>query len=103
MYGKSFLIAKVFAYGVVASAAAHYFSHKAIAASADHCHCQCSALERVPDIRTSNNDLKNVQRVFLEAHNKHRANHSVPEVIWDDNIAASAKELADSCVYGHDT
>ena len=34
-------------------------------------------------------------------HNVHRANHSAPNIAWDANLEASAKQVADSCVYAH--
>jgi hypothetical protein len=40
------------------------------------------------------------EKVILH-HNVHRANHSAPDVAWDDNLAASAQQVADSCVYAH--
>ncbi|KAK2752464.1 hypothetical protein FQN54_008126 [Arachnomyces sp. PD_36] len=39
----------------------------------------------------------------LEHHNLHRANHSANALQWDENLVASAKMLANSCVYGHNT
>ena len=40
------------------------------------------------------------EKVVLH-HNVHRANHSAPDIAWDDNLAASAQQVADSCVYAH--
>lgn len=34
-------------------------------------------------------------------HNLHRANHSAPDLKWDLSLAASAKEIARSCVFAH--
>jgi uncharacterized protein YkwD len=34
-------------------------------------------------------------------HNVHRANHSAPDIEWDSNLEASAKQVASSCVYAH--
>jgi uncharacterized protein YkwD len=34
-------------------------------------------------------------------HNIHRANHSAPNIAWDSGLEASAKQVADSCVYAH--
>ena len=36
-------------------------------------------------------------------HNAHRANHSAPEIVWDDGLAATAQKIAESCIYAHDT
>lgn len=35
-------------------------------------------------------------------HNLHRANHSVPEVSWNDRIAGYASTSAAQCVFKHD-
>ena len=40
------------------------------------------------------------EKVVLH-HNIHRANHSAPDIAWDTNLAASAQQVADSCVYAH--
>jgi uncharacterized protein YkwD len=37
----------------------------------------------------------------LDAHNKHRAHHGVPALVWDANLAASAAAWADGCPAGH--
>lgn len=37
----------------------------------------------------------------LYHHNVHRSNHSAPAMTWNDKIAASAQEAADSCVFKH--
>ena len=34
-------------------------------------------------------------------HNVHRANHSAPDIEWDTDLVASAKQVASSCVYAH--
>lgn len=36
-------------------------------------------------------------------HNLHRANHSCPDVEWSDDLYSSALEIAQSCVYAHNT
>ena len=36
-------------------------------------------------------------------HNAHRANHSAPKIRWDDELAATAQKIAESCIYAHDT
>ena len=40
------------------------------------------------------------EKVILH-HNVHRANHSAPDIAWDDTLAASAQQVAESCVYAH--
>jgi hypothetical protein len=40
---------------------------------------------------------------ILDSHNMHRANASVPGLVWDDNMASIAAEIAASCVYAHNT
>ncbi len=37
----------------------------------------------------------------LHQHNIHRSNHSAPKLSWDNRLAAIAKEVSESCVYGH--
>lgn len=34
-------------------------------------------------------------------HNYHRDNHSAPAVVWDDDLAATAKKIADECSFEH--
>ncbi|TPX24212.1 hypothetical protein DIZ76_013555 [Coccidioides immitis] len=41
--------------------------------------------------------------VVLYHHNVHRSNHSAEALTWDDNLESSAKQLADTCVYEHNT
>lgn len=43
------------------------------------------------------------QQGILDAHNIHRANHSVSGLAWDDRMASIAAQIAASCVYAHDT
>ncbi|KIV99947.1 uncharacterized protein PV09_08464 [Verruconis gallopava] len=38
----------------------------------------------------------------VQHHNAHRANHSAPDIVWDDSLAATALKIASSCVYAHD-
>ncbi len=35
-------------------------------------------------------------------HNIHRANHSAPDVTWDDTLAGYALATAQTCVFAHD-
>lgn len=39
----------------------------------------------------------------LNHHNVHRANHSASDVTWDDTLASTALEIANSCMYAHNT
>ncbi|KAI9813912.1 MAG: hypothetical protein M1832_006059 [Thelocarpon impressellum] len=34
-------------------------------------------------------------------HNCHRANHSSPDLVWDDGLASAAQIAAESCVFEH--
>jgi uncharacterized protein YkwD len=38
----------------------------------------------------------------LYHHNVHRANHSAPDVTWDDTLAGYAAITAKTCVFAHD-
>jgi uncharacterized protein YkwD len=40
------------------------------------------------------------QRVLVH-HNVHRANHSAPDLVWDDALAATAQKIGQSCSYAH--
>ena len=42
------------------------------------------------------------QARVLFHHNIHRANHSAPEIEWDESMASFAAQTAQSCIYGHD-
>ncbi|KIX99479.1 uncharacterized protein Z520_05055 [Fonsecaea multimorphosa CBS 102226] len=43
------------------------------------------------------------QQGILDSHNIHRANASVPDLTWSDDMASIAAQIAASCVYAHDT
>lgn len=43
------------------------------------------------------------QSKVLDQHNIHRSNHSASPLTWSDDLESSAKQLAESCVYGHNT
>ncbi|KAL1988925.1 hypothetical protein VTN96DRAFT_6914 [Rasamsonia emersonii] len=43
------------------------------------------------------------QETILQNHNIHRANHSAPALVWDSGLEASAQQLANGCVYEHNT
>nr|AEZ63367.1 PR-1 protein [Moniliophthora perniciosa]QVT77525.1 pathogenesis-related protein 1 [Moniliophthora perniciosa]QVT77526.1 pathogenesis-related protein 1 [Moniliophthora perniciosa]QVT77527.1 pathogenesis-related protein 1 [Moniliophthora perniciosa]QVT77530.1 pathogenesis-related protein 1 [Moniliophthora perniciosa] len=47
----------------------------------------------------SNNDKK----IYLQMHNKARAEHGAPPLEWDDRLAAAAQSWADGCVFEHST
>jgi len=42
-------------------------------------------------------------QAILDQHNNHRANHSVPDLAWSDDMANIAAQIAASCVYEHNT
>ncbi|KAK5955932.1 hypothetical protein OHC33_002505 [Knufia fluminis] len=39
----------------------------------------------------------------IRHHNRHRANHTADPLTWDPALAATAKKIADGCIYAHDT
>jgi hypothetical protein len=41
--------------------------------------------------------------IAVHHHNIHRTNHSANAIQWDSSLEASAKEVAASCVYAHNT
>ncbi|OJJ49856.1 hypothetical protein ASPZODRAFT_149318 [Penicilliopsis zonata CBS 506.65] len=43
------------------------------------------------------------QEAVLYNHNIHRSNHSANSVTWSSSLEASARVLAETCVYEHDT
>lgn len=40
--------------------------------------------------------------VILNYHNIHRANHSAPDLVWDETLAGYAETIAKGCVFEHD-
>jgi Cysteine-rich secretory protein family len=42
-------------------------------------------------------------QAILDQHNNHRQNHSAQALVWDDNMANIAQQIAESCVYAHNT
>ena len=40
---------------------------------------------------------------LLDAHNNHRQNHTVDDLVWSQDLADIAKQIGQSCVYAHDT
>lgn len=51
----------------------------------------------------SNPNLSDYASAALLQHNLHRRNHSSPDVNWDDGLANIAKQIAETCVYAHNT
>lgn len=47
---------------------------------------------------TASNDY---QKSCVDQHNKHRSNHSAPAIEWDDDLASSAQQIVNTCVWGH--
>ena len=41
------------------------------------------------------------QGLVLLNHNIHRANHSVPDLVYNSTLASYAEQIAKTCVYGH--
>ena len=41
------------------------------------------------------------QGLVLLNHNVHRANHSVPELVYNSTLASYAEQIAKTCVYNH--
>jgi uncharacterized protein YkwD len=39
---------------------------------------------------------------MLYQHNIHRANHSAPNLEWDETLAQYAANTANGCVFAHD-
>lgn len=40
---------------------------------------------------------------IIKQHNLHRSNHTSPDIRWNGTLAETAKKIAQSCVYAHDT
>ncbi|EXJ93633.1 hypothetical protein A1O1_02025 [Capronia coronata CBS 617.96] len=43
------------------------------------------------------------QQGILDSHNIHRRNATVSNLVWSDEMASIAAQIASSCVYAHDT
>lgn len=41
------------------------------------------------------------QQEVLSSHNKFRANHHAPKLVWDDELAAYAERYASKCKFAH--
>ena len=59
-----------------------------------------SAAPAQPSGNTGSNDF---QKKIVDAHNLHRANHSVPALQWHDGLASAAQMVANKCSFTHDT
>jgi uncharacterized protein YkwD len=57
----------------------------------------------VGGVRPSANGSSSYAQSVLAQHNIHRANHSADALTWDDNMANIAQQIAQSCVYAHNT
>lgn len=56
----------------------------------------------IPQGTTRPGDDASYQELCLFHHNEHRRNHSAPALVWDDDLANSARILAETCVFDHD-
>jgi hypothetical protein len=52
---------------------------------------------------SSSGSASSYAQAILDQHNNHRANHSAPALVWDDNMASIAQQIGQSCVYAHNT
>ncbi|KAJ9253107.1 hypothetical protein DTO207G8_4408 [Paecilomyces variotii] len=53
-----------------------------------------------PSQSSTNDDY---QAMILENHNIHRSNHSASALAWSTDLESTAQQLADGCVYEHNT
>lgn len=51
-----------------------------------------------PDLDT---ESATYQGLVLLNHNIHRANHSVPALVYNNTLASYAEEIAKTCIYNH--
>lgn len=51
-----------------------------------------------PDLDT---ESATYQGLVLLNHNVHRANHSVPDLVYNSTLASYAEQIAKTCVYNH--
>ncbi|KAF4634676.1 hypothetical protein G7Y89_g3428 [Cudoniella acicularis] len=61
-----------------------------------------AAAVAVPSSSPVDSSLTAYQSAAILHHNKHRANHSAPDVTWDATLASDAATLAATCVFEHD-
>jgi len=55
-----------------------------------------------PASSAASGPLTEYSAIAVHHHNIHRANHTSPDVTWDDTLASTAADIAASCVYAHD-
>ena len=51
----------------------------------------------------STDAVSSYAQVILDQHNKHRANHSAQALTWSDDLAHTAQQIGETCVYAHNT
>lgn len=54
------------------------------------------------DKPTDPTNLDAVAQESLEVHNRLRANHGAPALVWDETLAAAAKATSDKCAMNHE-
>lgn len=47
--------------------------------------------------------LEPYQQTVVDHHNMHRSNHSAENIEWSSDLAASAQQIAETCIYAHNT
>jgi hypothetical protein len=52
---------------------------------------------------SSSGSASSYAQAILDQHNIHRANHSPPALVWDDDMASIAQQIGQSCFYAHNT
>jgi len=62
-----------------------------------------AASSSTPPSPASTTTDNSYQGQLLHYHNRHRANHSASDLVWDSDLEACAQTLASRCVYQHDT
>ncbi|KAI9344467.1 CAP domain-containing protein [Pilaira anomala] len=63
-----------------------------------------AVLTALSTLAVAQNSVENpaeIQQSALNTHNGYRARHHVPGIRWSDTLAAHAKSVSDSCVWGH--
>ncbi|KAK5739876.1 hypothetical protein LTR17_004972 [Elasticomyces elasticus] len=55
-----------------------------------------------PASSAASGPLTEYSAIAVHHHNIHRANHTSPDIKWDDTLASTAADIAASCVYAHD-
>lgn len=54
-----------------------------------------------PTVSAASSNLGGYAGSVVNHHNMHRANHSSPDLVWDQNLANIATEHANTCIYKH--